>query len=96
MPKKRWDDDGPRRSSGFGHDWTIHNTIMRMSAESAAARKEANEWLVFLAAHPVIHDSVKRDLFESNLSPDTIADRLKDLIKRHAEEQRRRKKALEG
>jgi hypothetical protein len=96
MPKKQWDNDGPRRSAqGYQWDWRYLETIMRESALSAQARAEQAEWWRFLHSHPTIKSNIKRAMQESNLSYETIADNLRDLIKRHVEEQRRRKKVLE-
>lgn len=95
MPKKKWDNDGPRRSAqGYGWDWRYLQTIMMMSAASDVARKEVKVWWNFLDSHPDIKEDLRRDVLESNLSRDKIVERLKDLIKRFNEEQQRRQRIM--
>lgn len=65
MPKKKWDNDGPRRSAqGYGWDWRYLQTIMMMSAASDVARKEVKVWWNFLDSHPDIKEDLRRDVLE--------------------------------
>jgi hypothetical protein len=91
--KKKWDNDGPRRSSqGYGWSWRYLNAILCMSHESGKARADVAMWWKYLNAHPDIKENIRTQL--SRVPPEKLIAYMEDMIQRHASETKRRQQIL--